>query len=266
MILNNIRYLKGAAPPPGAVTNRRHFLSSRRTPLTTGMARSSSKREQSKAETRARLMAAARREFARKGYAGTSLRTITGQAGLTTGAFYNNFRDKKEIYLAILDELSLKLRTLMEEAIEEILEASRRQPKNSPTLDLLRAPIARVFHEAIGDRDLFEILRRDGLARDSEFGADYRKILKEFIRPMRKGLEDYIEAGSVRPYNTEALAQIAVILFFSVVLYASHDRSSDLEGWVDTIAAMIHGGAKQLSARRPLIGAKRTGEYIQKEV
>lgn len=223
----------------------------------TCMARSAGKREQNKAETRARLMAAARTEFARKGYAGTSLRSITAQAGLTTGAFYNNFRDKKEIYIAILEELSRKLRGLMEEAIQEFLLASRHPVKGTPTLDLLHAPISRVFRESIRDRDLFEILRRDGFSRDSEFGPYYRKILQEFTQPMRKGLEAYIENGSVQPYNTEALAQIAVILFFSVALYASYERRKDLEGWVDTVAAMIHGGAKELSARRPLIGAER---------
>ncbi|MEW6444203.1 MAG: TetR/AcrR family transcriptional regulator [bacterium] len=226
------------------------------------MARPTSRREQSKAETRAKLMAAARREFARKGYAGTSLRTITGRAGLTTGAFYNNFRDKKEIYLAILEEMSLKIRNLMEETIQEFFMARLRQPKNSPTLDLLRLPLSRFFRESIRDRDLFEIVRRDSLVADSEFRAHYRRILEEIIEPMRKGLEGYVEAGLARPYNTEALARVAVILFFSVVLYASYERRSDLEGWVDTIAAMIHGGAKQLSARRPLAGSKKSDELI----
>lgn len=221
------------------------------------MARSAGKREQHKAETRAKLMAVARREFARKGYAGTSLRSITAQAGLTTGAFYNNFRDKKEIYLAILEELSQKVRSLMEDTIQEFLRARRQSSKSSATLDLLHAPISRFFRESIRDRDLFEILRRDGFSRDSEFAACYRNILEEFTKPLRKGLEAYIENGSVRPYNTEALAQIAVILFFSVVLYASHERHRDLDGWVDTVAAMIHGGAKQLSARRPLIRTEK---------
>jgi len=223
------------------------------------MAKIRTKREQGKAETHERLMAAARREFARNGYAGASLRTITSQAGLTTGAFYTNFRDKREIYLAILAELSRKLRQIVEEAIQEFIEARRQQPKNSHTLDLLRAPIARVFQESLRDRDLFEILRRDGLGLDSEFRQSYRKIVQEFIEPMRKGLEDFIKAGFSRPYNTEQLAQVVVILFFSVVLYASNEKRSDLDGWVDTIAAMIHGGAKELSIRRPLGLAEAQG-------
>jgi AcrR family transcriptional regulator len=213
------------------------------------MTAAKNKREQNKAETRERLMAAARREFAMKGYAGTSLRMITTRAELTTGAFYNHFRDKREMYLAILEELSHRLRTMVEEAIQEFIDARRRHPKSSPTLDLLRPAIAKVFQEAIEDQDLFEILRRDGLGVNSEFRNHYRKIVREFTEPMRKGLEDFIQAGFSRPYDTEGLAQVVVILFFSVVIYASHDGSRDREGWVDTLAAMIHGGAKQLSAR-----------------
>jgi len=219
------------------------------------VSRQPTKREQNKAETRERLMAVARQEFARKGFAGTTLRTITAKAGVTTGAFYNNFRDKKEIYLAIIEELSQRLRSITEEAIYDFLEARRRQPKDNPTFELLRGPIARILEESLRERDLFEILRRDGLGRSSEFSRYYRKLFQEFIDPLRKGLEEFIEAGSSRPYNTERLAQAAVNLLFYVVLYAPRDRGGDLEGWADTIAAMVHGGAKQLSARRPLAAA-----------
>lgn len=215
------------------------------------MALPKSKREASKAETRQRLMAAARHEFARKGYAGASLRTITSQAGLTTGAFYNHFRDKKEMYIALLEELSHRLRNMVEEAIQEFIDARRHHPKDNPTLELLRPAIGRVFQEATQDRDLFEILRRDGLGFNSEFRWHYRKIVQEFTEPMKKGLEDFIKAGFSRPYDTERLAQVVVILFFSVVVYASHDHGRGREGWVDTIAAMIHGGAKELSGRTP---------------
>jgi AcrR family transcriptional regulator len=200
-------------------------------------------------------MAAARKEFARKGFAGTTLRTITSQAGVTTGAFYNNFRDKKEIYLAIIEELSQRLRSITEDAIREFLEARRRQPKDNPTFDLLRGPIARILQESLRERDLFEILRRDGLGRNSEFGRHYRKLFQEFIDPLQKGLEEFIEAGFSRPYNTEHLAQATVNLLFYVVMYAPRDRGGDLDGWADTIAAMVHGGAKQLSMRRPLAEA-----------
>jgi AcrR family transcriptional regulator len=217
--------------------------------------RKPTKREQNKAETRARLMAAARKEFARQGFAGTTLRSITSQAGVTTGAFYNNFRDKKEIYLAIIEEISQRLKSITEEAIRDFLEARLRHPKDNPTLELLRGPIARILEESFRERDLFEILRRDGLGRSSEFSQYYRKLFQEFIDPLQKGLEEFIEAGFSRPYNTGRLAQATVNLLFYVVLYAPREREGDLDGWADTIAAMVHGGAKQLSVRRPLAAA-----------
>ncbi len=216
------------------------------------VSRQPTKRDQNKAETRARLMAAARKEFARKGFTATTLRSITSQAGVTTGAFYNNFRDKKGIYLAIIEEISLSLRGVTEEAIGEFLEARRKQPKDNPTFELLRGPISRILDESFRQRDLFEILRRDGLGRNPEFGRYYKKLFQEFIDPLQKGLEEFIEAGFSRPYNTERLAQAAVNLLFYVVLFAPRDRTGDLDGWADTIAAMVHGGAKQLSTRRPL--------------
>ncbi len=230
------------------------------------MPRQPNKREQNKAETRARLMATARKEFARKGFAGTTLRSITSQAGVTTGAFYNNFRDKKEIYLAIVEELSQRLRAITEDAIREIVEARRRQPKDNPTFELLRGPIARILEESDRERDLFEILRRDGLGKNSEFSRYYRNLFQDFIDPLQKGLEEFIEAGLSRPYNTERLAQAAVNLLFYVVMYATRDRGGDLDGWADTIAAMIHGGAKQLSARRPLAAARLTEPAEAKRV
>ncbi len=202
-------------------------------------------------------MAAAKQEFARKGYIGTSLRTITARAGLTTGAFYNNFQDKKEIYLVILAELSFTLQNIMEEAIQEFLDARRTQPKDTPTIELLRVPVARVFHEGIEQRELFEILCRDGLAREAEFGLYYRKILEDFTRAMNKGLEAFVESGMSRPYRTGGLARVSVILFATMVMYASYERVDDLDEWIDTMAAMIHGGAKQLSAWRSILKDKR---------
>ena len=78
---------------------------------------------------------------------------------------------------------------------------------------------------------------------------------------MREGLDQIIAAGLSGPYDTDTLAHVAVVLFFSMGIYVSEDKgNSDLEGWVDTIAAMIHGGAKQLAARRPLTVLKGVGQ------
>lgn len=213
------------------------------------MGRQLTKREENKAESRSRLIAAARCEFARKGYAGTSLRNITARAALSTGAFYNNFRDKREIYLAILEEISQTLRAIMEEAVMEIIQARKVKPRNASTADLIRVPLLRIFHGAMEHHELFDILQRDGLRRDSEFRDYYAKILEDFIQSTRRGLEAYIMAGFSRPYNTEMLARVAVMMLSSMVIYGTDTKPERLQEIVDTMAAMIHGGAKQIASR-----------------
>lgn len=64
-------------------------------------------------ETKARLIESARAEFAEKGYMKASLRRICADAGVTTGALYFFFKDKEDLFAAIvgrpLDELKAVL-------------------------------------------------------------------------------------------------------------------------------------------------------------
>jgi len=61
-------------------------------------------RKQKQAETRARLMRSAARVFARRGLQQASIDEVAEDAGFTKGAFYANFKNKEELFLAMLDE------------------------------------------------------------------------------------------------------------------------------------------------------------------
>ncbi|KAG1437864.1 hypothetical protein G6F56_012894 [Rhizopus delemar] len=56
-------------------------------------------------ETRASLLATARRVFSEHGYAATSMDDLTAQAGLTRGALYHHFGDKKGLLAAVVGQL-----------------------------------------------------------------------------------------------------------------------------------------------------------------
>lgn len=62
-------------------------------------------REQSKAQTRQRLLSAARTVFARRGYHGASVEEIAAEAGFSTGALYSNFDGKEDLFLALMDHV-----------------------------------------------------------------------------------------------------------------------------------------------------------------
>jgi AcrR family transcriptional regulator len=60
-------------------------------------------REQSKANTRERLLAAARSVFARSGFHGASVEEIASEAGFSTGALYSNFDGKEDLFLVLME-------------------------------------------------------------------------------------------------------------------------------------------------------------------
>jgi AcrR family transcriptional regulator len=60
-------------------------------------------RQEKQAQTKARLIDAAAKVFARRGYHGASVEEVAAEAGFSTGAVYSNFAGKEELFLALAD-------------------------------------------------------------------------------------------------------------------------------------------------------------------
>ena len=78
------------------------------------------KRAAAMAENRAKLIRAARKAFATQGYADASMDELTASVGLTRGALYHNFEDKKGLLWAVVEqidgEMAQRLRAIREQA------------------------------------------------------------------------------------------------------------------------------------------------------
>ena len=61
-------------------------------------------REESRAQTRATLMAIGRQHFLRYGLGGAVAEKIAEDAGYSRGALYSNFDGKEELFLAVIRE------------------------------------------------------------------------------------------------------------------------------------------------------------------
>lgn len=70
-------------------------------------------------ETREKLIESAKAEFMEKGYNKASLRTICANAGVTTGALYFFFKDKADLYRAILGKPVEELFKIMQAHFDE---------------------------------------------------------------------------------------------------------------------------------------------------
>lgn len=60
-------------------------------------------------ENRAKLVMAARKAFAEKGYAGASMDELTAEVGLTRGALYHNFGDKRGLLAAVVNQIDAEM-------------------------------------------------------------------------------------------------------------------------------------------------------------
>lgn len=110
------------------------------------MERQSRKAEQSQA-TRATLLKVARRLFASRGYAAVGTEEIVLRARVTRGALYHHFRDKRDLFRAVHEELEAEMAELIagqlaDGGADDPLELLRQGA--STFLDHTTRPLARV--------------------------------------------------------------------------------------------------------------------------
>jgi AcrR family transcriptional regulator len=157
------------------------------------------KRQEKQAQTRAALLEAAGRVFARRGYHAAKLEEIAAEADLTTGAIYSNFTGKENLFLALADAQVDKRRA----EIGAILD----QPADPATLAIEGAQRFRAFIEHDPDWPLlyFEFwaygVRTPHLRE--EFATRRRAVqgvIADVIGRVEEGL------GLQLPYPTEQVA------------------------------------------------------------
>ena len=133
-----------------------------------------------------RLPAPARREqllavglevFARQGFHGTSMNDVADAAGVTKPVLYQHFVSKRELYLALLDEVGREL-------LEAIAKATAVAADGKAQTE---AGFGAYFRWVDDDRDAFLLLFGSGARRDEEFAEAVRKVeeaIAEAIEPL----------------------------------------------------------------------------------
>src|SRR3954464_897963 len=106
------------------------------------------RREELKAQNRAKLLAAARKVFAEKGLGAATARDIVRETDLASGTFYNYFDSKEEVFTALVDELATKARAPV--------RARRREPGRTVE-QRVEAAYRAYFELVIGERELFQV-------------------------------------------------------------------------------------------------------------
>ncbi len=124
-------------------------------------------------ESREKLIECARKEFSEKGYEKASLRKITSDAGMTTGAVYFFFKDKNGLFGAVVDD-ALKgfMQILNKHFAEEIQEDLSNYVHVSGDHDDLAQQIVTYLY------DNYDVMM---LLFDKAHGSEYENVLDRII-------------------------------------------------------------------------------------
>jgi AcrR family transcriptional regulator len=150
-------------------------------------------------DKRARILAAARGEFAARGYHGTSIDVIIQRAEVARGTFYLHFKSKRSVFEAALEELI----ALVYQALPPIV------PTEAVAPQALRN-IERVLESLIEDGDLARILLMEGLGPDAESRERILRLQERLMTYAEKTLRVGQSLGMVRTGDVRVMAAFLI--------------------------------------------------------
>src|SRR5271166_4734292 len=74
--------------------------------------------ERRRQQTREHLLQAAAQVFAERGFHGASLDEVAAAAGFTKGAVYSNFKNKEDLFLALLEDAYTRELSALKDTME----------------------------------------------------------------------------------------------------------------------------------------------------
>jgi AcrR family transcriptional regulator len=189
-----------------------------------------SRRVEKIAETTAKLVSAARRSFAERGYAHTSMDDLCAEVGLTRGALYHHFGGKEGLLEAVVRQIDADIEARLQaefDAIEDRWEAF--------------ATCCTTYLRLALDPEIQRIVLKDAPA---VLGQRLREIDEgSSLQPMIDCLGDLMAQGLMRRTDPEALARMLNGAMMDAALWiaASEDPEAALAASRDALMRMLEG-------------------------
>lgn len=195
-----------------------------------------SRRAEHVADTRAALVGAARQLFAERGYADVGTAEIVSHARVTRGALYHHFRDKADLFRAVMRAVAGEL---AQRLVEE--QTARTGTAAEGVWDQLRHGVQAYLDACVGS-DFQRIVLVDGPAVLGP--AAWEELVQEYgLGLLRDWLGHAIEENQIDALPVDPLARLlaALIAEASVYIGGSADQPTAREETGRTLDRVLLG-------------------------
>ena len=193
------------------------------------------RREELKAQNRAKLLAAGRKVFAEKGVGAATARDIVRETDLATGTFYNYFEDKDEVFRALISEHAEKAR--------RIARAERRKAGNTVE-QRVHGAYRGYFELVLEEREMFEVIRRNAGAISVVTDTD---VFEPAIGELVEDLAEWAEAGDLPQVDLDYLGTAMAAVAFQVAIHLVERDPADPDAAATFCTKVFLGGIPALA-------------------
>ncbi|RLC73916.1 MAG: hypothetical protein DRI52_00920 [Chloroflexi bacterium] len=168
--------------------------------------RKPSRRERHTAETKNRILQAAKTMFAERGYRQATTREIAEEADVAEGSIFYHFGSKRGLLLALVESITDELLGPMPPALQDDL------------LTWVREVLRRRFVLMKQCRALLSVLMHE-VQLDDELRQFYgKRVLQTTVTKLEAQLNELIAAGRLRPINAAVVARAVLGSYLSFMM------------------------------------------------
>jgi len=206
---------------------------------TQSLSRAERKRAEQAQEMRAEIIEAAFAEFAERGYHPTTIADISRRLGISSGSFYNYFKNKRDIVDHVIDRL-----------IGEVLAALQADaPDVAETAEQYREQTLRIASAVDGifdaDPRIPRLLLFEATSIDSELTERVLRTFDLASTAAQAYLRNGVDRGFLRAdINVAATADTIIGMVISVAVRSlrSDLRPEDRRAWSETVVRTLMDG------------------------
>jgi len=182
------------------------------------------------AQTREKLIKAAREAFASKGFADSSMDELTAQAGLTRGALYHHFGDKKGLLQAVIAQIDGEMMARLAAILESAPSAWDGFVDESVAYIMMAT-----------EPEIQRIMLLDGPAALGD--PSQWQMQNACIGSTQRSLEKLMEEGTIREVDALATSRLVNGALLGAALWIAHadDPQAASRQAVDSFVVLVEG-------------------------